>query len=238
MSVHHATARKLATQAEWTLLEASRAREITELTPARLTQKIARARKLRDKYRDLAKQQRGEARGKRNAKSTRAAEGNANTLIKQQMFAEALERFEERLEKVSAKKETKAKPKSTANVKTKAKEATKAKSTPARGNGVRPQAKKTATKSAKTTAKKAAKTVTEQAVAEPPRNDGAPPPPAASGSHIWGAEAQANSTAKQAQSEESRGTRKAQKLNHQSAEAHQGHVGSRGRRNQARRDSR
>jgi hypothetical protein len=204
MSVHHATARKLATQTEWTLLEASRAREITELTPARLAQKIARARKLRDKYRDLAKQQRGEARGKRSPKSTRAAAGNANTVIKEQMFAEALERFEARLAKVTAKAGAKVKPKATA----------------------RPAAKASPKARAK------------RVVAEPRRNDAAPPPPAASGAHIWGPEARATATAKQAQSNASRGARKAQKLTHQSAEAHQGHVGSRGRHNQAKRDGR
>jgi hypothetical protein len=91
---------------------------------------------------------------------------------------------------------------------------------------------KAATKTkAKTAAKKA------KAVAKPRRNTVAPPPPA-SGAHIWGPDALADATAKQAQSEESRGTRKAQKLNHQSAEAHQGHVGSRGRHNQAKRDGR
>jgi hypothetical protein len=207
MSVHHATARKLATEAEWTLLQASRAGAITALTPAQLSQKIDRTRKLRDKYRDLAQQQRGEARGKRTAKSTRAAQGNDNTIVKQQMFDEALERFEEQLAKVTTKTTTTAKPK--------------------------PKAKASATTKAK-----ARKTVATKAVAKPRRNAAASSPPAASGAHIWGPEALANATAKQAQSEESRGTRKAQKLNHQSAEAHQGHVSSRGRHNQAKRDGR
>lgn len=194
MSVHHATARKLATQAEWTLLEASRAREITALTPARLAQKIARARKLRDKYRDLAKQQRGEARGKRTPKSTRAAAGNANTVIKQQMFAEALERFEARLAKVTAKTTAKAK--------------------------------------AKAPPKRVAKTTSKRITSPAP----APGPDAGFGRNPWARKATATATAKQAQSDASRGKRKAHKLTHQSAEAHQGHVGSRGRRNQAKRD--
>lgn len=103
MAVHHATARKLATASEWALVEASFGRSITALTPARLRQKVARARKLQDKYRDLARQQRGEARGKRRARSTRAAQGNANTVVKQQMFAEALKRFTARLAQLEAK---------------------------------------------------------------------------------------------------------------------------------------
>ena len=111
MAVHHATARKLATQSEWTLLQSSYGRSITALTPARLKQKITRTRKLRNKYRDLARRQRGEARGKRRARSARASQGNANTMVKQRMFADALERFEARLAQLHAKpaKRTKSK---------------------------------------------------------------------------------------------------------------------------------
>lgn len=108
MAVHHATARKLATKAEWSLLQASRGRELTALSPARLRQKVARSRKFSDKYRAMARQQRGEARGKRSPKSVRAAQGNANTLVKQQMFAEALERFEGRLTYLEQKAEREA----------------------------------------------------------------------------------------------------------------------------------
>jgi hypothetical protein len=58
---------------------------------------------LQDKYRDLARQQRGEARGKRRVKGTRPAAGNVNTVNKQMMFAEALERFQGQLVKLEAK---------------------------------------------------------------------------------------------------------------------------------------
>jgi hypothetical protein len=96
-------ARKLATQAEWALLEVSFPPQLKDITPGRLKQKITRARKLQDKYRDLARQQRGEARGKRQVKGTRAAAGNANTVIKQEIFTEARERFEAQLAKLEAK---------------------------------------------------------------------------------------------------------------------------------------
>ncbi len=96
-------ARKLATQAEWTLLESSFAPNLKEITAGRLAQKVTRSRKLQDKYRDLSRQQSGEARGKRKAKSTRPAKGNANTVAKQEMFSEALTRFEGQLEKLQAK---------------------------------------------------------------------------------------------------------------------------------------
>lgn len=103
MATSKATARKLATQAEWTLLEASFASELKALTPARLKQKITRARKLQDKYRDKARQQKGEMRGKRTPTGTRAAKGNANTVAKQELFTEARERFEAQLAKLEAK---------------------------------------------------------------------------------------------------------------------------------------
>jgi hypothetical protein len=102
MAVHHATARKLATQAEWTLLQSSYGRARSALSAAQLKQKIARVRTLRDKYRALAKQQKGEARGKRTPRSTRAAQGNANTKVKAAMFAEALARLQERASELKA----------------------------------------------------------------------------------------------------------------------------------------
>lgn len=103
MATSKATARKLATKAEWTLLEYSFAPELKTLTPARLKQKAVRARTLQDKYRDKARQQKGEMRGKRTPTGTRAAKGNASTVAKQELFAEARARFEEQLTKVEAK---------------------------------------------------------------------------------------------------------------------------------------
>ncbi len=103
MTMTKPSARKLATQAEWTLVEASFGPALKQITEGRLKQKIVRARKLQDKYRDLSRRQRGEARGKRRAKSTRPAAGNANTVLKQEMFAEALQRFEEQLQRLHDK---------------------------------------------------------------------------------------------------------------------------------------
>lgn len=78
MTVHHATARKLATPSEWTLLASSFSRAITDKshTPARLRKKAARAQQLHDKYRDR------------------------NAPVKQAMFADAVARFEARLKKL------------------------------------------------------------------------------------------------------------------------------------------
>lgn len=79
MTVHHATARKLATPSEWTLLSSSFSKAITDksLTPARLRKKAARAQLLHDKYRDR------------------------NAPVKQAMFAEAVARFEARIKKLT-----------------------------------------------------------------------------------------------------------------------------------------
>jgi len=195
MTITKPSARKLATQAEWTLLETSYAPLLKDITLGRLKQKITRARKLQDKYRDLARQQRGEARGKRRAKSTRPAAGNENTVNKQLLFTEALERFQGQLTKLESKaaKELARKEKATS------KRASSAKKTVAKKN-----ARKASTKAARN----AAPTVA------------------------------AKRTSLRTASKLARGARKQGKLDRTGATAHQAHVGSRGRRRQARRDSR
>jgi hypothetical protein len=102
MTISKQRARQLCTKREYEFLEKSWGKELREVTPGRLRQKVSRARTLRDKFRDLARQQAGEARGKRGARSTRPAAGNRNTEIKAQIFDEALERFQARLAEVEA----------------------------------------------------------------------------------------------------------------------------------------
>jgi len=97
MTISKREARPLCTKREWEMLSQSWEPELSRVTPGRLRQKVQRARTLRDKYRDLARQQAGEARGKRDAKSTRPAQGNRNTELKARIFDEALERFQARL---------------------------------------------------------------------------------------------------------------------------------------------
>ena len=191
-------ARKLATQAEWALLEVSFPPFLKDITPGRLKQKVTRARKLQDKYRDLARQQRGEARGKRKPTGTRAAKGNANTLVKQEIFAEALERFEAQLAKLEAKAAKELAKKETAA----AKAAARKEKAAAKAGKAAPTSRKSAGK-----ATKAAKT-------------------------------RSTATARKAASASSRGARKAAVFTRTSSKKHQAHVGARGRRRQARRDSR
>lgn len=79
MPVHHATARKLATATEWTLIKSSFSRAITHtsLTPERLRKNIARAQELHDTYRELG------------------------VSVKQEMFADTVARYEARLSKIT-----------------------------------------------------------------------------------------------------------------------------------------
>jgi len=92
-------ARDLCTKREFELYFASRPREITQLTPARLRSKIARARRLRDKYRGLAKTQKRIARGKQAPRPSRA--GQVERMRKKAtLFGEVMARFQERLKKV------------------------------------------------------------------------------------------------------------------------------------------
>ncbi len=102
MPVSRARARQLTTRREFEFLEKSWGRELEAITPGRLRQKVQRARTLRDKYRDLAKQQAGEARGKRSQRSTRPSASNRNTELKAQIFDEALERFQARLAAIAS----------------------------------------------------------------------------------------------------------------------------------------
>jgi hypothetical protein len=190
MAHSKSAARKLATQAEWTLLEASYPPLLKEITPARLKQKVARARKLQDKYRDRARQQRGEQRGKRTPKATRAAAGNAGTLAKQELFAEALARFEAQLAKLEEK-----------------------------------------------AAKEAAKAAARQQKASVPKRS-ARPAGATTGTAPRARKSTSATTALKAVSKSSRGARKTAVFERTSSRTHQAHVGARGRRRQARRDSR
>lgn len=95
-------AKSLCTAAEFELVHWSTSKRVEDLTPARLVAKRDRARKLRDKFRDLANQQKREIRGKGDARRSRPATDNRNTRIKEQMFAETVQRFEAALAEKTA----------------------------------------------------------------------------------------------------------------------------------------
>jgi hypothetical protein len=97
MPISRVTAMRLCTKPEFELVQASFPASLKHLTPGRLRQKVDRSRKLRDKYRDLARRQRLEARGKRAPQRSRPAQGHENTVRKAELFQEVLDRFEARL---------------------------------------------------------------------------------------------------------------------------------------------
>jgi hypothetical protein len=98
MKITRDDVRRLTTKEEAEFLEGLTAGRIEQITPTRLRQKLDRARRLRDKYRDLARRQRGEMRGKAEPRSTRPARSNDNTLRKVQLFEWAIHRITSRLE--------------------------------------------------------------------------------------------------------------------------------------------
>jgi hypothetical protein len=149
MAISRATAERLCTRPELELVEASYPASLKQLTPARLRQKAARARKLRDKYRDLSRRQRLESRGKASPRRSRPARGHDGTDRKADLFAEVLDRFQTQLASSGA---TTAGAKKTGAKKTGAKK-TGAKKTGAKKTGAKKTgAKKTGAK--KTGAKK------------------------------------------------------------------------------------
>jgi hypothetical protein len=156
------TARRLCTAREYELVEASFPENIRQLTPSALRQKVDRARKLRDKNRDLLKRQRLEVRGKRAPRRVRPAQGTANTEKKADIFDEVMQRFQDALKqpaKKTAAKKTAAKKtsaKKTSAKKTTAKKTTAKKTTAKKTTAKKTTAKKTTAK--KTTAKKTSQT--------------------------------------------------------------------------------
>ncbi|MBX3198383.1 MAG: hypothetical protein KF894_09655 [Labilithrix sp.] len=135
----------LLTKTEAALIRETAPAKLRALSPARLRTKVARARKLRDKYASLARRQKGEAKGTVAPRGQRRAEGSANTTKKAEIFTAALARVEGELArrdeaakkaaakaaKAAAKKKTKAAPKKKAKAAAKkgAKTAAKKKTT-------------------------------------------------------------------------------------------------------------
>jgi hypothetical protein len=98
MKLSQEAVRRLMTKDETEFIESLAAGRLTETSPARLRQKLGRARRLRDKYRDLAHRQRGEMRGKGEPRSARPARTNENTLRKVQIFEWAIDRLTAQLQ--------------------------------------------------------------------------------------------------------------------------------------------
>ena len=232
MAINMKEARTLCSSSELQLVHSATQTEIVKLTPARLRAKIDRARKLRNKFRDLARQQRRESRGKSKPRSSRPAQGNEATKRKEEIFAEAIAAFEARLAKLAGAQRKKA-GKKTARKAGAAKKVTKKKVTK----------KKVAKKVAKKTAKKASNR-TASAVAGKAGSAPTIKPKKTTkkkrtlGSVDTGERKLSRTAVLIAQSEETRAIRSQKRQRRSGATKIQGHVSSRGRRNQAKRDSR
>ena len=221
MTITLTAASKICTKQELELVRHSTLKAIKDLTPFRLQQKISRARKLRDKYRSLARQQKGEARGKRDAKSTRPAQGADNTKKKAELFDEAMSKFQAQLEKLERQADRAAAPTTRKST---------AKKTVKKSTANKSPAKKTTQKSAKKTAKKVAKkasTLKQKRTTARPEgvNDGVQDALAG------------RQTRRQSLHASSVSGREKSRFSRTSQQKIQGHVSASGRRNQARRDS-
>lgn len=94
MAISASQAKALCNASELALVAASNRTQLAALSPAQLRQKVSRARKLRDKWRDQADRQRRAAQTKQGARQT---SDSARSAKKAQLFAEVLDRFEKRL---------------------------------------------------------------------------------------------------------------------------------------------
>jgi hypothetical protein len=119
----------LLTKSEAALIRETAPAKLKAFPPARLRAKLARTRKVRDKYESLARRQSGEAKRAVQPRGARPAEGNENTTKKAEIFAAALGRIEAELDRREAAETKKAEGKAKKAAKAKkGKSAKKAKS--------------------------------------------------------------------------------------------------------------
>jgi hypothetical protein len=99
MALNLKKARELCNKSEWELVKASKRDEIGQLTEAQLKRHVARARTMRDKWRDQAVTQRRKTQQEQQARTTSA---NARSAEKAEIFDDVLARFEKQLQRVAA----------------------------------------------------------------------------------------------------------------------------------------
>lgn len=189
-------AAKLLTTSEFALFAASRGHVLRTLTRARLLSKIRRARALRDKFRDLLKRQRLETRARTGSKAGLSGVANQRTKQKAELFAQVVQRFEDRLARIKAAEAREVQKKAAARARL------------ALSRKRRADAAKIAARQAMTNSKARTK-ARDQVVGGP-----------------------------QTTSETARSARHAMKFKVAGQQAIHAHVSARGRRNQAKRDSR
>jgi hypothetical protein len=100
MPLNRIAARKLLNASEMPLFEAALRGEINRLDRAQVRGKIARARRLRDKYRDLFRRQRVSTRERTGTKAGPRGTANLRTREKAALMEELLARFRQRLDEI------------------------------------------------------------------------------------------------------------------------------------------
>ena len=91
-------AKQLCNASELKVVRASGKQSLPKLSEAQLKKAIGQARKLRDKWRDLATRQRRETQRQQNARTT---DENARSGEKEELFSQVLARFETQLAKIA-----------------------------------------------------------------------------------------------------------------------------------------
>jgi hypothetical protein len=102
MPYSRSATKKLLNASELDLFDTGRREAIGTLSTAQLRAKIARARRLRDKYRDLYRRQRVSTRARTGTKSGARGDANLRTGQKGEIFGELVGRFEKRLAQIEA----------------------------------------------------------------------------------------------------------------------------------------
>jgi hypothetical protein len=102
MPYDRTAAKKLLNASELDLFDTGRREGIGTLSTAQLRTKIARARRLRDKYRDLYRRQRVSTRARTGTKAGAHGDANLRTGQKGEIFGELVARFEKRLAQIEA----------------------------------------------------------------------------------------------------------------------------------------
>jgi len=154
MAITQILAKKWCTKGEMEVIGNSFGEGYKKLPEARLKQKVSLTRKMRDKFRDLAKRQRLEVRGKSSPRGVKAATDNIMTSKKAQLFDEALKRYETGLKAKSTPVKKKTAKKTAKKKVAKKKAAPKKNRVVKKSTAKKAEAKKTAAK--KTTTKKSA----------------------------------------------------------------------------------
>lgn len=239
MAYNRNQVRSLLNAAERELFEASRAAPVKTLTQARLRAKIGHTRALRDKYRDLLRRQKVATRGRTGSKTGISGVANERTEQKAVVFAEMLQRFEDRAQQLDAA-QARATEKTAAAAERLARmnERNAARQRPAAKTARKIAAKKTPTKKMSAKKMSAKKTAAEKAPARKAVADKSRVGPALSKKARAPKAPGPDTRGIGPTSESARAARFAMQQLQSGGQRIQGHIGTQVRRAQAKRDSR